>query len=345
MRTTGWWVPRGGVVGAGPAAALTLTVLLALPACGARIEGTAWPEGQGPAVPPGAATTAAPAPEGPPTSFRVPGAPAAGSPELGGPATGDPESGPGPTGAPDGPSPRDGAQRDGAQDTGDTGPADGEPAGDEAADGGERADDPSSGGRGPDSSTGTPAPERSPAGPAAPDPPAPGTSGEPTRVVPPIPVGSSPGKAPAPRTPTAPATPPPLTADVVDDECLLDDAALTGLLGAAPDAPAANGVVARPDGTRIRACFAAGGPATVSVNVYAANRGTPAERVRAAAGARPLSGTADGTVAALLDTVAGTALQVGTARHLITVAVDGHAPSDEAWRTAARAAVARLAGR
>lgn len=192
-----------------------------------------------------------------------------------------------------------------------------------------------------------------------------------TRTVPPVPVGPTTGatdgrtRPPAPRadrsraprtaTPavpragapatraTAPAAPAPLTADVLRDECLVPAQQLAGLLGTAPAAPAANAEVARSDGSRARSCFAVGGSATVSVNVYATNLTDPAGYVRAAAGARPLTGTGDGTAAALIETVGGPTLQLGTGRHLVTIAVAGAAPDDAAWQRAARAAVAALA--
>ncbi|BBG02874.1 hypothetical protein C8E95_1220 [Pseudonocardia autotrophica] len=136
----------------------------------------------------------------------------------------------------------------------------------------------------------------------------------------------------------------PLTADVLDDECLLGPDALAGLLGAEPAVPAAGAQVARPDGTRTRACFAVGGSATAAVNVYTTNRGTPADHIRSTGGARGIGGTGDGIVAVLLETVAGPTVQIGTERYLVTIAVAGRNPSDDQWRIAVRDAVSALPG-
>ncbi|MEV1293361.1 hypothetical protein [Pseudonocardia sp. NPDC049635] len=192
--------------------------------------------------------------------------------------------------------------------------------------------------------------------PTAPEPDAPtGPSPDPTgtdvttRTVPPVPVRSTenttgtrarPGLAPR-GNPAASGTAP-LTADVLADECLLGTDALTGLLGAEPAAPATNAEVARPDGARTRACFAVGGSSTAAVNVYTTNRGTPADHVRAAGGARPITTTGEGVVAALLETVAGPTVQIGAGRYLVTIAVAGRAPSEEQWQTAVRDAVSAL---
>ncbi|MGM0721462.1 MAG: hypothetical protein ACQEXM_10135 [Actinomycetota bacterium] len=172
------------------------------------------------------------------------------------------------------------------------------------------------------------------------------------RTVPPVPVGDgasrvpdgrvrpSPGTARATARPASPAAPAPLTSDVVADECLLDRAALTGLLGGPPVAPATNAVVTRTDGARTRACFALADGVTVSVNVYTTNRGTPAGYVAGARHGSAVTGLPAGTSATVLDTVAGPTLQLATARHLVTVAVAGRTPSRDRWRAAAVAAVA-----
>jgi hypothetical protein len=175
----------------------------------------------------------------------------------------------------------------------------------------------------------------------------PATEAGATRVVPPVAVdgdGETGGRRPERAAPVARPTtaPPALTSDVLADECLLDEAALTGLLGAAPAVDAAGSEVRRADGTTTRSCFAVGGSSSVAVNVYTTNRTTPARYVRDAAGARPLTGTGDGTQAALLGTVAGPTLQLGTARHLVTIAVAGRTPGDDQWRAAARSAAAAL---
>ena len=160
----------------------------------------------------------------------------------------------------------------------------------------------------------------------------------PTRTVPPVPAGPAPGGS----TDGTRGAVAPLTADVLTDECLVGAEALAGLLGAEPAVPAANAEIARPDGARTRACFAVGGSSTAAVNVYTTNRGTPADHVRSAGGARGIDGTGDGTVAVLLETVAGPTVQVGAGRYLVTIAVAGRNPTDEQWRTAVRSAVAAL---
>lgn len=169
------------------------------------------------------------------------------------------------------------------------------------------------------------------------------------RTVPPVPVGDGASRVPdgrarpapgAARATARPAAPAPLTSDVVADECLLDHAALTGLLGGPPVAPATNAVVTRTDGTRPRACFALADGVTVSVNVYTTNRGTPAGYVAGARHGSTVTGLPAGTSATVLDTVAGPTLQLATARYLVTVAVAGRTPSRDQWRAAAVAAVA-----
>jgi hypothetical protein len=132
---------------------------------------------------------------------------------------------------------------------------------------------------------------------------------------------------------------------VLADECLLDAAQLTALLGRPVRAPEQS-VVRRDDGSHSASCYAApvqGSGPLAAVNVYRVRVGTPAAFVRAAAaGGRALAGA--GTAAAVLDTAAGPTLQVAGRRFLVTVAVAGHEPDDAAWRRAARAALARLPG-
>lgn len=195
--------------------------------------------------------------------------------------------------------------------------------------------------------TGPAAPEPSPGGPTTTAVPAPAAPPVPptTRVVPPVAVGRGTPERPerpARPTPGAGATAAPLAADVLPNECLLDAAALTGLLGTAPAVPATDADIRRADGSTTRSCFAVGGSSSVSVNVYTTHRVDPPRYVRDAAGARPLTGTGDGATAALIDTIAGPTLQLGTARYLVTIAVAGRSPSDEQWRTAARHAAAAL---
>ncbi|MBW0104742.1 hypothetical protein, partial [Pseudonocardia sp. KRD291] len=138
----------------------------------------------------------------------------------------------------------------------------------------------------------------------------------------------------------------PLTSDVVADECLLDAKNFGALLGTTVPAPA-NHAVTRPGGAGTRSCFAvatSGSPApTASVNVYRVNSGTPGAFLRTASGSRPLTGVGEGAV--LVETVGGPTLQIATATLLVTVAVAGRTPTDEAWRVAGRAAVASLPDR
>jgi hypothetical protein len=59
-----------------------------------------------------------------------------------------------------------------------------------------------------------------------------------------------------------------------------------------------------------------------------------------AAGGRPLAST--GEAATLLETAAGPTLQVAGPALLVTLVVHGRSPPDDAWRSAARAVLARL---
>ena len=135
-----------------------------------------------------------------------------------------------------------------------------------------------------------------------------------------------------------------LTADVLDDECLLDAGGFAALLGGPVGKPA-EAVVIRPDGSGTRSCYAtsrAGSPApTAAINVYTVNRGTPAAFVRAATGGRPVAGV--GEAATLLDTVGGTTLQVATARYVVTVNVVDATPSADRWAAAGRSVAAAVA--
>ena len=152
---------------------------------------------------------------------------------------------------------------------------------------------------------------------------------------------AKPGSAGNTFSATARARAPALQSDVLADECLLD----TAQLGALLDRPvrAENAAVRRADGTRSTSCYAgaADGPREplAAVNVYRVRSGTPAEVVRAAGG-RALPGL--GEAATLLVTAAGPTLQVASPRFLVTLLVQGRSPPDDAWRAAARAALARL---
>jgi hypothetical protein len=153
----------------------------------------------------------------------------------------------------------------------------------------------------------------------------------------------------APVAPETTAAPPPpqsaLAADVVADECLLDALGFSALLGE-PVLPPEQGRVVRGDGSSTSSCFAnsaRGAPEPLAaINVYEPRTGTPAEFVRAAApeGRRELTGV--GEAAALVDTAPGETLQLAAARFVVTIAVLGGTPSDDAWRAAATAVLARL---
>jgi hypothetical protein len=134
---------------------------------------------------------------------------------------------------------------------------------------------------------------------------------------------------------------PALESDVLADECLLDAAQLGALLGR--PVRVEQSVVRRDDGTRSTSCYAGavdGKPAPLAaINVYRVRSGTPTEFVRAAGG-RTLSGAGEG--ATLLETAAGPTLQVAAPAFLVTLVVQGRSPPDDAWRAAARTALARL---
>ncbi len=134
---------------------------------------------------------------------------------------------------------------------------------------------------------------------------------------------------------------PAVETDVLADECLLDAAQLGALLGR--PVRVEQSVVRRDDGTRSTSCYAAaveGRPAPLAaINVYRVRSGTPSEFVRAAGG-RALGGA--GEAATLLETAAGPTLQVAGPAFLVTLVVQGRSPPDDAWRAAARAALARL---
>ena len=135
-----------------------------------------------------------------------------------------------------------------------------------------------------------------------------------------------------------------LVADVLPDECLLT-AAEFGELVDLPVEPPAQGTVDRGDGSRSAACVVTAGSEPVAlVNVYGVRFGSPDDYVRAAgaAGRRELPGVGAG--AAVIGTAAGPTLQLAGERYLVTVLVSGSVPSDEEWRAAADAALARLPG-
>lgn len=133
-----------------------------------------------------------------------------------------------------------------------------------------------------------------------------------------------------------------LDVDPVADECLLNASELGALVGGSVQPPEQDSV-ARADGSTVRSCVAmTGGQPVAMINVYRVRSGTPADYVRAAApgGRRDLDGV--GQAAAVFDTSAGPTLQLAGADYLVTILVAGSSPTDDAWRTAATAALSRL---
>jgi hypothetical protein len=133
-----------------------------------------------------------------------------------------------------------------------------------------------------------------------------------------------------------------LEADAVDDECLLNASEIGALVGTAVGPPAEQ-EVDRGGGNRGSSCVATADSEPVAlVNVYRTLSGTPAEYVRAGgtAGRRVLDGV--GEAAVVVETDAGPTLQLAGTEYLVTVLVAGRSPSEEAWRTAATAALSRL---
>lgn len=275
-----------------------------LTGCAQAIPGTPHPEGEGPAPASGAPSADA----GPPTDFRDPSGPPTVTvqPDETAPLVPGPLTSAPPSGTPAPP------------------PTTGEQVPPQAA-------APTGSGR--PRATGGPPSTRDRS--ASPSPP--GGGGAPGGGAP----GGTPGSGTPASGPAAQTTL--LTADVIDDECLLDAAAFAALLGGPVSAPAETAVV-RPDGTSTRSCYALsrnGSPApSAAVNVYRVNRGTPASFVRAATGGRQVAGV--GEAAVLLDTVGGTTLQVATARYLVTVTVVDGSPSAGQWAAAGRAVVAAV---
>jgi hypothetical protein len=133
-----------------------------------------------------------------------------------------------------------------------------------------------------------------------------------------------------------------LEPDVVADECLLTADELGDLVDVAVEPPQ-QGAVERGDGTRSAGCVAnaESGPVAL-INVYGVRSGSPADYVQAAgaSGRRELPGVGAG--AAVIGTAAGPTLQLAGERYLVTILVSGRAPSDEEWRAAGEAALARL---
>jgi hypothetical protein len=161
--------------------------------------------------------------------------------------------------------------------------------------------------------------------------------GTPTAAFPTSPVAASPTTVPDARAIA-------LVPDVVRDECLLDAVQFGALLGRPVRSPQQS-VVRRDDGSRTAGCAvssADGSPTPLAaINVYRARSGTAAQFVRGSGG-RVVPGAGD--AATVLDTASGPTLQVARGPFLVTLAVTGHAPDDEAWRAAATAALRRLPG-
>jgi hypothetical protein len=154
--------------------------------------------------------------------------------------------------------------------------------------------------------------------------------------------------APLAGTPPAPTAPPPpagprsgLDVDSLPDECLLNAAEFGDLVGVVVRPPA-QGSVQRDDGPRSSSCVATSGTEPLAmINVYGMRSGTPADYVRTGpAGRRDLPGV--GEAAIVIDTATGPTLQLASPRYLVTILVTGRVPSDDAWRTAAAAALSRL---
>lgn len=158
---------------------------------------------------------------------------------------------------------------------------------------------------------------------------------------------TAPAETPDQRTPpTAPHTPPgpraALDADPIADECLLN-ASEFGALVDGPVRPPEQGTIRRSDGSHSSSCVATAGRDPLAlINVYAVRTGTPADYVRAggSAGRREIADV--GEAAVVVDTQTGPTLQLASPRYLVTILVSGREPSDEAWRTAALAALSRL---
>jgi len=167
-----------------------------------------------------------------------------------------------------------------------------------------------------------------------------------------------PGAATAapPRVPTGPGIPESTSADAtptagprsalevdpIADECLLDASEFGALVGGSVRPPT-QATVDRGDGSSGSSCVVTAGSDPIAmINVYRVRSGTPADYVRAggAAGRRGLTGA--GEAAVVIDTAAGPTLQVATTAYLVTILVSGRTPSDDAWRAAATAALARL---
>ncbi len=157
----------------------------------------------------------------------------------------------------------------------------------------------------------------------------------------------TPTTAPAPETTAAaPAGPrPALAADVVADESQLDALGFSDLLGV-PVLPPEQADVQRDDGSTSSSCVATSARGfadpLASINVYEPRDATPADFVRSAPAQGTTVLTGVGEAAALLDTAPGVTLQLAGSRFVVTISVADGAPSEDAWRVAATAALAEL---
>jgi len=132
-----------------------------------------------------------------------------------------------------------------------------------------------------------------------------------------------------------------LVADPVADECVLTAPEAQALT----DIPVERTVMTSIPGPEERphpGCVAVRGESQfVLMNVYGVRPGEPADAVRAApAGSRSLDGV--GRAAVVVPARAGPTLQVAGDTYLVTIAVAGVSPTDDAWRAAGNAALDRL---
>lgn len=131
-----------------------------------------------------------------------------------------------------------------------------------------------------------------------------------------------------------------LDADALPNECLLNASEFGRLVGHAVRPPTQD-TVPRGDGSSGSSCVVTAGASPIAmINVYRPRIGSAGEYVNVAQ--HPLAGLGD--AAAVVTTEAGPMLQVAARGYLITILVSDGAPADEAWRTAATAALARLPG-
>ncbi len=182
--------------------------------------------------------------------------------------------------------------------------------------------------------------------PSGPAPSSPATAG-------PVPSSAAPS-GPAPSGPGAPsgsAAPDPtpsgkprsgLVVDSVENECLLDASEFGALVGMAVRPPE-EGTVRHGDGSTGSSCVAVAGSDPVAmINIYKVRSGTPADYVLAGTGPGRHTLTGVGEAAQVIDTDVGPTLQLAGPTYLVTILVSGDMPSDDAWRTAAEAALAHL---